>query len=197
MCLTLCICRVSTNRNDCASKKLAAQTRLHSSWYWFVRRIPQQETGQGHHKFTVSPSSGGHLFRRIPSPASLSWLLWQVNHTPVSSLFCSAELWPCRRCQIRAEARLRVRSPPLARNQPEKNPAVYQSILPLLSYWYGLYLGRRLPQGEGWVCGGSRPDRWWSMGDVSNGSKVRGINNGIKAEKNKRALLRLRVEIRI
>lgn len=78
-----------------------------------------------------------------------------------------------------------------------KNLAVYQSILPLRSYWYGPYLGRRLPQGEGWVGGGSRLDRWWSVGDVSNGSKVSGIDNVIKGGKNKRALLCLRVERRI
>lgn len=78
-----------------------------------------------------------------------------------------------------------------------KNLAVYQSILPLPSYWYGPYLGRRLPQGEGWVGGGSRLDGWWSVGDVSNGSKVSGIDNVIKGGKNKRALLCLRVERRI
>lgn len=163
---------------------------LRSSWYWFIRHVPQEETGQGRHRFAVSPSTGGHLFQRIP----LHPLLAPVTGKSHSCLLPVLLSWALPVSPLSDQSRDETESPfSSSGTQPGgKNLAVYQSILPLLSYWCSLYLGRRLPQGVevGWGGGWGRLDRWGARGYIANGSKVSGIDNVIKGEAgHKRACL--------
>lgn len=114
------------------------------------------------------PSNKGHLIPEdsatFPPRLLPSVLPWQVSHSPVFSMFCSAELCSYSVCQehpplpsphLLSMSLLSDQSPRCGSESVlllwcatrQKNLAVYQSIPPLAYYRYRLYLKRRLPPG--------------------------------------------------
>lgn len=151
--------------------------------YWYSKKSHSWSTErQGRQNVALAPTTGVHLFQRIqPSRLLLpSSLLWQVNRSPVSSMFCSAELCSysvcqevplCPCCQIRPGIWLRARSTVLRRNQAEKLGCV--SINPnITAPRLGSYIKRRPPPRMGglWnklerlkvlkICDFARNDNW-------------------------------------